>query len=436
MVVRGAATVGESAVLFYGADVGSGTWVTPNSVVMKNESLGSKAVYGGCPVQSLDVAPAPMTQSLVFPNNATVSLSKAKTRYVNLDLARGLAVLGMIFMHFVSAESGETGISGIASNLAIIFEGKAAVLFCILAGMTWELQAVHAQSSNSARSGWNLIFRAIVLAALGVAFHILVWPTEILVPLALMMLVALAVQRYGVQALLLTTFICLALTPLVLVYFGRYIESDWNADGSHLTDNAIGWATLRYLIFDGHYALIPWLAFPLIGMILMAKDRDGTRPIKVWFAPSVTIALLLYAYTIWSQSNNEVLGALAPYLTSTWLPTSLPFVISNGSCAVAIISGLSWVSPVVQRVNLPAPTRWLVLLGRTSLTHYLFHLCLVYVPLRTLLGHEEWSVTIGLWAFAGYVFLAVPLTERWLRRFHRGPVEAVWAILSGQISRV
>ena len=402
--------------------------MTPNSVVMKNESLGSKLIYGGCPVQALDVAPAPMTHSQPLPNKATVSPRTTKTRYLNLDTARGLAVLGMIYMHFVSAESGQTGISGIASSLATILEGKAAVLFCILAGMTWDLQA-------STRSGRDLLSRAIVLAVAGVAFHIFIWPTEILVPLAFMMLMALTIRRYGIHALLLTTSLCLVLIPIVQACFSRYMESDWNADGSHLTDSEIGWATLRYLIFDGHYALVPWLAFPLIGMVLIAKERDGTRPLKVWFAPSVTIACLSQAYTIWILSNTDALGAFGPYFSNTWLPTSLPFVLTQGSCAIAIISGLSWCCSVNQLGDLPAPVRWLALLGRSSLTHYVLHLCLVYLPLKALLGHEEWSVIDGLLAFAGYAFFAVPLTTQWFRRFNRGPAEAVWAILSGQKSK-
>lgn len=54
VIVRRGATVGESAVVFYGADVGVGAWVTPNSVVMKNERLSPGLGYGGCPVQPVN----------------------------------------------------------------------------------------------------------------------------------------------------------------------------------------------------------------------------------------------------------------------------------------------------------------------------------------------------------------------------------------------
>jgi non-ribosomal peptide synthetase-like protein len=53
VVVRRGATVGESAVVFYGADIGEGAWVTPNSVVMKHERLSPGHTYSGCPIQAL-----------------------------------------------------------------------------------------------------------------------------------------------------------------------------------------------------------------------------------------------------------------------------------------------------------------------------------------------------------------------------------------------
>jgi uncharacterized membrane protein YeiB len=73
----------------------------------------------------------------------------------------------------------------------------------------------------------------------------------------------------------------------------------------------------------------------------------------------------------------------------------------------------------------------LALFGRASLTHYLSHILLLYVPLRAMTGHEEWSATVGVWAFVGYLAVAAPLTVLWFRRFKRGPAEALWAAASG-----
>ena len=51
MTIRRDATVGNSAMLLYGADIGARTYVTPHSVVMKRERLLPDRAYAGCPTR-------------------------------------------------------------------------------------------------------------------------------------------------------------------------------------------------------------------------------------------------------------------------------------------------------------------------------------------------------------------------------------------------
>lgn len=58
--IRRRATVGNAAVLLYGADIGARTYVAPHSVVMKRESLLPGHAYAGCPTRPLEThAPVP-----------------------------------------------------------------------------------------------------------------------------------------------------------------------------------------------------------------------------------------------------------------------------------------------------------------------------------------------------------------------------------------
>jgi uncharacterized membrane protein YeiB len=432
VVVRRGATIGESAVLFYGADVGASAWVTPNSVVMKNERLSPARAYGGCPVQALGDAGPSAPSATPTPASATSAPPAARgpspdTRYPSLDIARGLAVLGMIYMHLVSAEATGTGLTGASSGFAGFLEGKSAALFCVLAGMAWEIQARRA--ARSPRNRWYFARRVLTLLAGGVVFHLVAWPTEILVPFSLMMVVSLVMRRVGRGAVVCTAALALLLAPVVPAFFGHFVESDWTSDGSHAADGSFGWVTLRYLALDGNYPLVPWLAFPLLGMLMMGPSWDNPRRFRRWFGPAFLLYLVSQAYMFWADANADSLGALSPYLTSTWVPTSLPFVVVTGSWSVAVITGLAW----WQGSTRPAGAAALAaMLGRSSLTHYVFHVCLLYVPLRIVLGHEEWSVEVGVWAFAAYLAVAVPLTALWFRRFQRGPLEGLWALASGR----
>ena len=57
------------------------------------------------------------------------------TRYQALDAARGLAVLGMSYAHFVSTEEADTLPGHAAAGLALFLEDKSAALFCVLVGI-------------------------------------------------------------------------------------------------------------------------------------------------------------------------------------------------------------------------------------------------------------------------------------------------------------
>ncbi|XVJ59013.1 MAG: amino acid adenylation domain-containing protein [Tepidisphaera sp.] len=437
VVVRRGATIGESAVVFYGADVGENAWVTPNSVVMKNERPAPGLSYSGCPVQSLDSGETDRKAPEPAPSVAELAAPTAPAdRQPFLDVARGVAVLGMIYMHFVPAEKTEATLASVWTAISAFLEGKAAALFCVLAGIAWEIHAQRAAQSPHGR--WYLPRRVLSLLLLGVAFHILAWPTEILVPFSLMMVLALGLRRLGRQTMLAAAVLLLLLAPAVPAFFGHYIESDWAEDGSHLADGSLGWVTVRALLFDGSYPILPWLAFPLIGMLMVPCWKCPPSN-KRWFGSAVGVYLACQAFVYWVDSNAEAMNGLEAYLGSTWVPTSAMFVLITGSSAIAIISGLAWlrgaggggvggVGGSGERASIQS---LVALLGRASLTHYLLHICIVYLPLRTLLGHEDWSAQVGVWAFGGYVTLAVPLTALWFRRFKRGPVESLWAFASG-----
>jgi non-ribosomal peptide synthetase-like protein len=59
VTIQRGATVGHSAVLLYGADVGIRTHVAPHSVVMKRESLLTGRSYAGCPTHPVQANQTP-----------------------------------------------------------------------------------------------------------------------------------------------------------------------------------------------------------------------------------------------------------------------------------------------------------------------------------------------------------------------------------------
>jgi uncharacterized membrane protein YeiB len=332
----------------------------------------------------------------------------------------------MIYMHFMPQEvTGGPLTTGLA-KLAFLLEGKSAALFCVLAGMAWSIQA-----SRAAGSGRFTIYvarRALSLALAGLLFAVYLWPTSILIPLALMMVLSLMLRRCGRRVPLFLAVALIAATPLFQAEFGHYANIDWNEDGSHVGLSDVGWATLRYFFVDGDYPVFPWLAYPLFGMAMTTMEWTSRRA-RSWFWRLAAIGLILQCYVGWLQSYTDELGGLAIYLTGTWVPASAPFMLVSGTWATAVIVGLTWWH---ESGGLPKALAPVTLLGRASLTHYLLHICLVFAPLRIFFPDEDWSAGVGAAAFLGYLSVALPLTLLWFRRFQRGPFEGLWAVVSGK----
>jgi len=414
-------TVGENSVVFYGADVGQGAWVAPNSVVMKNEAVPQGLSVAGCPIVPVGVE---TTRATIADAENTELGAGVGEREKGLDMVRGAAVLGMVFAHFVPGGESVGNIESLPTYAASLLEGKPAALFCVLAGMTWELRL-----QRRAGSEWHwtsTVRRAFVLAVLGVLLHVLAWPTQVLVSLAGMMLTFAVVRRMGRAAVAWSLVMVLAATPTAYWALGVWFDVDLLDDGGHLADGGPGWSWLRYLFLTGHYSWLPWFAFPLAGSLLVSAGQAwrDIRRLRRGFVSAAIAAAVLQAAAVYSASVADGgVGVWADYLGFSWVPPTIPFVLLNGSFAVSAVFGVMW----WLRSGGPAWTlRPLELIGRASLSHYVLHLVALYVPLRAVMGTEEWTAEIGVVAAAGYAVMAAAASVLWFRRFDRGPAEWAW----------
>ena len=341
-------------------------------------------------------------------------------RFDVLDLVRGLAILAMLGSHLVGIEGGATALErGVTGVLAAI-EPTAGALFCVLAGISWRIQADRIGVTPSFRR--YLAGRALTLGTFGVFFHMLFWKTEILVPFALMMALSVVVLGAGARATAIALLVFLAVTPVVERLVAPYAAADWLESGLHVADGTVGWVTLRYLLVDGNYPLISWMAFPLMGILFWQTARDRTRT-KVWLLASLGVAVVAYSIAAYTAPADGA-EAVRRWIARGWTPTSAPFLLTAGGGALVVISVLlsRWGTAPLPRVLQP-----LVLLGRASLSHYVLHIAIAYSVLRFWYPNEDWVPRTGLWALLAYLGVAVPLTVFWFRHHTHGPFEALLA---------
>jgi uncharacterized membrane protein YeiB len=351
---------------------------------------------------------------------ARVSADTSSSRFDVLDLVRGLAILGMLGSHLVGTEGGATALErGVTGVLAAI-EPTVGALFCVLAGISWSIQADRIGVTPSFRR--YVAGRALTLGVFGVVFHVLFWKTEILVPFALMMALSLVVLGAGARRTAIALLLFLAVTPVVDRLAAPYAATDWLASGLHVADGTVGWVTLRYLFVDGNYPLISWMAFPLMGILFWQTARDRTRT-TAWLLASLGVAVVAYAIAAYVAPAGGA-EAVRAWIYRGWTPTSAIFLLTAGAGALVVISALlsRWGTAPLPRVLQP-----LVLLGRASLSHYVLHIAIAYSVLRFWYPNEDWVPRTGLWALLAYLVIGVPLTVFWFRHHTHGPFEALLA---------
>ena len=346
----------------------------------------------------------------------------ASGRYDAIDVARGVAVLAMVGAHLAGTDGGVNALERSVTGLLKIVEPTLAALFCVVAGISWAIQAERVGVTPEFRRYFT--GRALALGAFGVVFHLLFWRTEILVPFAMMMALSLVVLGRSPRVTAATLLAFIATTPLVILLLGSRAAGDWGEDGLHAADRAFGWATLRYLFVDGNYPLFSWMAFPLIGILFWQTSRGADRQVRAWAIAATALAAGLHVAALATGSHLGQAYAAERLLTGGWTPTSASFVVTMGSGAIAIVAVTLWWQGTTPMARAMRPV---VLFGRASLTHYLLHIVVAYSVLRLWYPAEDWSATVGLWAAAAYLAVGVPLTMLWFRHHTHGPFETVWA---------
>jgi uncharacterized membrane protein len=300
----------------------------------------------------------------------------ASRRDETLDAARGLAVLLMVWVHFVPDDGPWTSVWA--------FDALPAAMFTMLVGVS--------AAAGGERSWRAVVWRAASLVLLGLPFWVWVWPNDILIPIACMLPVV-ALLRGQPQVTWVVLSALLGAVPWATASWGGFAWTEIRADGTHEANHSLGMHTLRYFVLHGAYPLLPWLAFPLLGLRL-GRARSSRRALCGWLVAGFVAMLAALVCDRWGDAEA---GGVAAHLDVTWQPTSLPFVLLWGGAACASIASL---------YLLRLRSRILTVVGRWSLQHYLAHLVLVFWPLTIWWPDEDWSWALGASVATGYIAVA------------------------------
>jgi uncharacterized protein len=356
-------------------------------------------------------------------------------RVVGFDVARALAILGMVVVHFSLVMAADRTSPRWLSAVLGFLDGRPAATFVILAGVGVTLMSRRAvlsgDSHSIARTRRALVIRGVILLALG-CINLWIWPGDILRVYGVSLFVAAWLITAPSRRLLLSALACMA--GFVALFMMLDFEKNWD------------WATLSYrglwtpaglmrnLVYDGFRSVLPWTGFVVFGMWLGRLNlRDPAVNRRVFLAAIATalgaevVSWLCVLYFLAHPHGMDAETVIALFGTES-MPALPLFLMASGGEAVAVIA-------LCVRLSGEGPSRYwqpLAATGQMALTWYFAHIVLGLGAIVALGLENSQSLPVAAGCGAGFFVVAILLSWLWKLAFRHGPLEWVMRKIAGE----
>lgn len=352
---------------------------------------------------------------------------EVRRRIAGLDVARGLAVLGMFAAHLQLG--GE--LQDDPRTWPALVDGRSSILFATLAGISVALLSGRTRPPTGAelsRVRLRILVRALWVFAIGWALQQLdTFVAVILGVYGVLFVLVLPFLRWPVRRLLLAAALVAVGVPPLLVVAGQVLVTAGLAD-----------ALVPSLLVTGYYPALLWIAFVLVGLAVGRLElTSGAVRRRLALAGGAAVvagygggwaSTRLLADGVPSagpETGFTVPGAFdVRWLTGAEPHSGTTFeVVGSTGLAVLLV-----VACLLGAERLPRPVSPLAAVGALALTVYSAHLLVIRVLMEAMPGRVQGP---GLWLW----FAVAALAGAWLwrRTLGRGPLE--W-LLTRTSSRV
>lgn len=380
----------------------------------------------------------------VSASSATRSTT-TRARLVGLDVARCLALLGMMATHVLDTRTPD----GDITTLHQLAGGRASALFAVLAGVSLALvsgRRTPVRGGLLARVSAAVLVRALAVAALGL------WLGTLETGIAVIL------TYYAVMFALAVPFLALSWRPLLALAVGWAVVSPVVSrlvvpelpprqfDSPRPEQLEQPGHLLAELLFTGYYPAVPWLSYLLLGLAIGRLDLGSRRVAARLAAGGLAAGVAAYAVSgaltdsrftaaelddvaggMFGQTPTEGPGAGWRWLSVVVPHSTTPFDLVQTAGSAALVIGLclllvGWVGDVSAAGE--RSVQVLFGAGAMTLTLYTLHLLMKtdrFPPVEEPSSYV-WHVVVVLWV--GSLFAA-------LRR--RGPLEWVVGWLPNRI---
>lgn len=356
-------------------------------------------------------------------------------RIIGVDLARGIAMIGMFGAHLQVRRSVTVGDP---STYLSLVHGRSAILFALLAGVSLAIVTGGSQpiTDRDAVVSFRVrtLVRAVLLFVLGGLLSMLgTRVAVILEAYAALFVLALLVLSWSTKRLWIAVGVLVVLGPIVTI-------------GVRTALNGLGIPPIGAwnIAFGEYYPVATWIVFPLAGIAIGRTDLRSVRTaVRLVVGGAVAAVVGYVAGHLASESSlassppplelhvnaelppaGEVLAAVPRTVLIKLLTadphTGTPFeIVGSGGFVIALLGLCLLVSRSRARFAL-AP---LAAVGAMSLTVYSAHI----VALRIL--HDDLFADLSLRIFGQFTFWALVGATAWRLALGKGPLERAigWA---------
>lgn len=381
---------------------------------------------------------------------------RSRARVPGVDVARGLALLGMMAVHVFDRLSDD----GTPTTATIIAAGRSAATFALLAGLSVAFMSggrhgVQGRSRTATAAG--LAVRALLIGAIGLLLGFVSSDVGVILPYyAVLFLLAIPLLTVRPRVLIGISVALIALGPILLLGTSRMgYELGGGGDPTPVTLVTDPVRVLFQLFVTGEYPVVLYLAYLCVGLAIGRLDLSAPRVARWLLGGGVALAIasqvvsrvLLYPLGGLAslmapdgsagpptQSATELLWD-AKWGTSWWFlaltsphsRTQLDMVHTLGS-AMAVLGAFLLLTriPAVRRLLAPLATA-----GAMTLTLYSAHIVVIGSGVLDVGMTEDNPMA----QYLVQVVAALVFAVLWRRRHAQGPLERLVGTPASRIRR-
>jgi uncharacterized membrane protein len=386
------------------------------------------------PAEGASVLDAPPTDVQVAETSAP------RGRIIGVDLARGIALIGMAATHMLAVQDRQTGH---LTTVGWLFAGRASALFAVLAGVSLALVSgggTPRRGRARLRVSSTIATRAVLIGLVGLwlagtGTHVAV----ILAYYAVLFVLALPFLGLRMPILAVLAIGWALLSPVVSHLWRQHVGGGPNGQVTFASIGEDPVAALRELVVLGYYPVLTWLTYLLAGLAVGRANLRSARTALQLLVLGVVLAAGAWLVSALLLNGGAADSLLAPGPSAagaTWWDLA-----SSEGRGTTPTDSWAWLAVAAPHTGTPFD-----LIGTTGSAMAVLGLCLLVVRLRVLrwLSHPvaaAGSMTLtlytvhafalsqpwGEWDDVGYylthVVLALVFATWWLHVFRRGPME-------------